>query len=85
MAKLKEMASVAELESSCNFSTSPGYNLQPQVLEVAFLKLVTFVYNAPKFLQHAHINFHGSMQERVQYTFIFYLYTFSFVLYILIA
>ena len=71
MAKLKQTASVAQLESSCNFSTSSGYNLQPQVLEVAFLKLVTVVYNAPKFLQHAHINFHGSMQERVQYTFIF--------------
>ena len=71
MAKLKETASVAQLESSCNFSTSSGYNLQPQVLEVAFLKLVTVVYNAPKFLQHAHINFHGSMQERVQHTFIF--------------
>ena len=80
MAKFKETASVAQLESSCNFSTSSGYNLQPQVLEVAFLKLVTVVYNAPKFLQHAHINFHGSMQERAQT-----LYTFSFVLYILIA
>ena len=44
MAKLKETASVAQLESFCNFSTSRGYSLQPaQPLEVSFLNVVTVV------------------------------------------